>query len=96
MQFPGSPADVFAAANERIPADTFSDQFVTVFYGVIDTHKQTLTYANAGHNPAYLLGGNGRSPHHLQQTIPDAIHTFTGDAPQFNDIMLLILQRQGE
>lgn len=165
MQFPDSPADVFAAANERILADTFSDQFVTVFYGVLNCHDQTMTYANAGHNPAYLVSGNGRtvpqelsktgiplgmfeemnwrnnvvsfapgdclimytdgvteaqnhadeefgekrlldvverevengrSTQHLKQSIINAIHTFTGDAPQFDDITLMILQRQSQ
>ena len=162
-QFPDSPAEVFLAANERILADTFSDQFVTVFYGVLNNFEQTLTYANAGHNPAYLVSkngrsapqelsktgiplgifeelswrnnvisfapgdclimytdgvteahnhaneefgeerlldivkgemGNGRSAQHIQENIIDAIHTFTGDAPQFDDITLMILQRE--
>lgn len=33
--------------------------FVSVFYGVLDTLKWNLTYANGGHLPPYLIPGNG-------------------------------------
>ncbi len=42
-------------ANERILADTDSDLFVTVFYGVLDLSSGRFIYCNAGHNPAYLF-----------------------------------------
>ena len=56
MQFPDEPAKALQLANERILSDTESDQFVTVFYGVLDLVNGRFTYANAGHNPIYLLG----------------------------------------
>lgn len=55
MQYSDQPALALAKANDRILGDTQSDQFVTVFYGVLDSQSGALTYANAGHNPAYLI-----------------------------------------
>lgn len=54
LEHPNSPGKVFAAVNNRILDDTRSGQFVTVFYGVLDPVNDCLTYASAGHNPAYL------------------------------------------
>jgi serine phosphatase RsbU (regulator of sigma subunit) len=53
--YPRDPARVLAAANGRILSDTTDDSFVTVFYGVLGLQRGDLTYASAGHNPAYLL-----------------------------------------
>ncbi len=54
-QFENDPARVFEAANERLLQDALESMFVTVFYGILDPHAATLTYANAGHNPPLLL-----------------------------------------
>lgn len=61
-QHPTRPDLALQAANERILQDSHSDQFVTLFYGILDPEAGTLTYSNAGHNPPYLLapGGNLR------------------------------------
>src|SRR5712691_9970424 len=35
------------------------NQFVTAFYGILDTTNRTLAYSNAGHNPPILIDADG-------------------------------------
>src|SRR6266404_6293073 len=35
------------------------NQFVTAFYGILDATNRTLSYSNAGHNPALLMKADG-------------------------------------
>lgn len=68
MAHPDQPALVLQAANERILADTAADQFVTVFYGVIEPDGR-LIYSSGGHNPTLLWPFDRRSePQWLGQT----------------------------
>ena len=55
-QYPAQPELVFSAVNRRILEDTNSNQFVTVFYGILDPATGTLVYCNAGQWPPYLIG----------------------------------------
>jgi serine phosphatase RsbU (regulator of sigma subunit) len=63
MQSADQPAEALARANARILGDTDTNQFVTLFYGVIDLNSGIMTYANAGHNPAYLLRAGAEGAH---------------------------------
>lgn len=58
LQFPGQPELVFSATNRRILRDTGADQFVTVFYGILDPNQGMLMYANAGHPPPFHVGAS--------------------------------------
>jgi serine phosphatase RsbU (regulator of sigma subunit) len=64
----GAPELVLAAANRRIQVDVHTDLFVTVFYGVLDPHRGTMVYANAGHNPPYLFRTGQPQPLALRRT----------------------------
>jgi phosphoserine phosphatase RsbU/P len=45
--------------NSLIYANTDIDKFITFFWGLLDTDAHTFQYVNAGHNPPYLLRGDG-------------------------------------
>lgn len=47
--------EVIRRVNVMLCRDTLPSEFVTLFYGVIDTSNMRLTYCNAGHPPPLLL-----------------------------------------
>jgi len=55
-------SDVLARVNRDLCAATGSSDFATLFYGVLDTKKRRLTYANAGHLPPLLIRQGRCSP----------------------------------
>lgn len=163
LDIPANPEQVFSIVNRRIQEDSDSDQFVTVFLGILDPQTGDLIYSNGGHNPPLLIQtSKTKSISLLTNTGPalgiledihwtqkhirlapgdvmvlytdgitdaeneqqafygldrfiqialnnctlvapmlldaliDDLHQFTGDAAQFDDIALLILQRESE
>ncbi len=54
-----SPLDVLERINHLYMHNINFTTFVTIFFGKLDTATRMLTYANAGHNSAYLLRANG-------------------------------------
>jgi serine phosphatase RsbU (regulator of sigma subunit) len=46
---------VLETVNERLIQDTNGETFVTLFYGVLDLRSGKLWYANAGHNPPFVI-----------------------------------------
>jgi serine phosphatase RsbU (regulator of sigma subunit) len=53
------PARVLKTANQQILRNARANLFVTVFFGVLDPATGMLRYANAGHNPPFLMGAEG-------------------------------------
>lgn len=54
------PADTLARVNELILADSRSEQFVTMFYGVWEPETGLFRYAVGGHNPPIWATADGR------------------------------------
>ncbi len=48
-------AKVTEKINELIYENTSAEKFITFFWGVLDSEKNTFEYINAGHNPPLLL-----------------------------------------
>ena len=93
------PALALAAANHRILTDTRSDQFVTVFYGVLDPVTGILNYVNAGHNPPLLFDrSSGKVIDQLIRTgIPVGIQEYAWEEKQIEICpgQLLLLYTDG-
>jgi sigma-B regulation protein RsbU (phosphoserine phosphatase) len=53
--FEPSPAACLARLNDLLAAENDQMLFVTMVFGVLDRRSGVFTYANAGHNPPYLL-----------------------------------------
>ena len=52
-----SAGQVLARANTVLFDQTSCERYVTVFFGIYDARARTLTYANAGHYPPFLVRG---------------------------------------
>ncbi|CAN7248579.1 SpoIIE family protein phosphatase [Phenylobacterium sp. LjRoot225] len=48
------PGSVLAALNSLFPMEQHADMYFTIWYGVYEATTRQLTYAAAGHHPAYL------------------------------------------
>lgn len=54
-----SPAQVLATANRIIAAENTEERFITIFFAHYYVATGQLIYANAGHNPPFLVHGDG-------------------------------------
>jgi sigma-B regulation protein RsbU (phosphoserine phosphatase) len=50
-----SPASVLSHVNDEVSRENKACMFVTVFLGILNVKTGELVYANAGHNPPYLI-----------------------------------------
>ncbi len=63
------PGKVLTRLNDIFPMEKQHGKFFTIWYGVFDRARRTLTYSNAAHPPALLYSGPsvaGASLHQLQ------------------------------
>ena len=60
LEEPHSVEGVITRLNSVLCRDTRPEQFVSLFYGMLDTADGTLTYTNAGHNAPVVFRGNGK------------------------------------
>jgi sigma-B regulation protein RsbU (phosphoserine phosphatase) len=89
------PAHAIRDANAIITSDSKAGMFVTLFYGILDSEKRTLTYVNAGHNPPLICRAAGGSFEELEATgiamgaIPDTGYTAATVPLAPGDVMVL-------
>ncbi|MCK4724813.1 MAG: SpoIIE family protein phosphatase, partial [Anaerolineales bacterium] len=70
-EYPTQPEQVFAEVNRRILADIGAQQYVTIFYGVLNPANGQLIYSNAGHPPPLLF--NPDSPDEQRKLVRTGI-----------------------
>ena len=58
---PAPPVEVADRLNQKFSWETNGGQFLTLFYALVDLHKQTLTYVSAGHPGAIVIRSTGES-----------------------------------
>lgn len=56
--------------NRALSADLGEGRFVTLMLCCVDPERRTMVYAGAGHEPGYVLDGNGRVAHCLENAGP--------------------------
>jgi len=54
-----SPGTVLTRVNEDLSLENPSMMFVTLFLGILNIRTGEIEYANAGHNPPYIMGIDG-------------------------------------
>lgn len=104
LEDPHEVKDAIAKLNRVLCRDTQSDQFVTLFYGMIDQNDRTLTYTNAGHNPPLIFRNDNiirlEKGGLILGAFPDAVYEEEKIYFQENDLLVLytdgIIEAQNE
>jgi len=58
-----SVSDTLTRANVSLCGDLRLDTFITLFYGILDVKRRTLSWARAGHEPTLILHGGEVEAH---------------------------------
>ena len=56
----GSTSDCLTYSNRLLSDESVECMFVTVFYGILNVKTGQISYANAGHNPPYIVNSSGK------------------------------------
>ncbi len=56
-----SPKQCIERSNKLLLQSTSDEKYATLFYGILDTSSNKLSYTNAGHNPPLIISKNGSS-----------------------------------
>lgn len=56
------PATVIRGLNRMFPMERHNNLFFTMWYGVYDTAERVVSFATAGHHPAFMLPAGGTQP----------------------------------
>jgi sigma-B regulation protein RsbU (phosphoserine phosphatase) len=62
-----APGQIIGRLNGAFPMEKHSGKYFTIWYGVLDRARRTLTYCNAGHPPALLYTGPSAAQAGLQK-----------------------------
>ena len=63
-----APGECLHYVNNLLCNESVSCMFVTVFYGILNTRTGEMEYANAGHNPPYVLKNGSIGAQKLEST----------------------------
>jgi phosphoserine phosphatase RsbU/P len=63
VRCPDQPELVFEEVNRRLMQDIECEEFVTMFYGVLDPKSGDFNYCNAGHNPPFFFSNQQNLNH---------------------------------
>jgi PAS domain S-box-containing protein len=89
--------EVLTQVNQALELDLDKGRFVTLLMICLDPRKRSVTYASAGHEPGYLLGGNGDIDFVFESTgpplglFPDTIYSSSKTVPLEKDQIALLL-----
>ncbi len=64
------PGDCLTKLNRAVYGQVSAEKFITMGLAVIDTQKETVNYASAGHPPPLLCRDGQANPMHAPQAVP--------------------------
>jgi len=59
-QFPANPELVLGALNNYVWRNIHTEQYATIFFGILDPVSGKLCYCNAGHHPPFIVRRKNR------------------------------------